>query len=298
MQAAIFNGLYGNQNASAAAYNCPTGNCMWPTFSSLGFCSKCSNVTAETSIVDTYNTSDTIDNIWGLPTLGNLTLRTFWTNGTLAWYSTVIQSSVIQLNQWNLSYNNAIAGFGIIFFSLPANPWIASSNINAFECQLYYCIRTYNATSTNGVTNSIQISSWPSNDTVAIQIPYDGPQTSNASVTSNNIVLKPFGSQRFEQYNQSYVVNINNSMTLSHTFNAMFTMTGVMLINGTGRTLEFNDAAFGDLAELFYSHADPTPIMDSLAISMTNQIRNLPGNNSQVLGTAWKTETYIHVRWW
>jgi hypothetical protein len=30
--------------------DCPTGNCTWPTFTSLGYCSKCGDTTAETSL--------------------------------------------------------------------------------------------------------------------------------------------------------------------------------------------------------------------------------------------------------
>ncbi|MCJ1475698.1 hypothetical protein MMC13_004361 [Lambiella insularis] len=273
MQAAIFNGLYGDQNASAAAYDCPSGNCTWPTFSSLGFCSKCSDVTAGTSMVETINNANSIYNIWQLPTLGNLTQETSRSN--VSSFGSRISTSAIL---------GAVIHLGSV--------------IGAFECQLYYCIRTYNVTSVNGSLYSLQTSSWLSNDSVSTSTPNMVSRPSNVFVASNSIVLKPPSSAPSEQQNQSYIVNMTNSETLAEFFSGLFEFSAIFEIYDTERTLISGGAGIQSIAELFYSYADPTPTVDSLATSKTDQSRNLPGNNNQVVGTAWKTETYIHVRWW
>lgn len=47
MEGAVANGLWGLRLSDPIS--CPTGNCTWPTFSTLGICSSCANVTDETS---------------------------------------------------------------------------------------------------------------------------------------------------------------------------------------------------------------------------------------------------------
>lgn len=46
MEGAVANGLWGLRLSDPIS--CPTGNCTWPIFSTLGICSSCANVTDET----------------------------------------------------------------------------------------------------------------------------------------------------------------------------------------------------------------------------------------------------------
>ena len=59
MQGAFYSGIYG-LGGSILDFGCPSSNCTWDTFTSLGFCSTCRNVTASTRIVKSpYATGNT-----------------------------------------------------------------------------------------------------------------------------------------------------------------------------------------------------------------------------------------------
>lgn len=73
LQGAVYRGIFASANlTSAVDVTCQTGNCTWPDFASLGACSTCHDVTADSIIVDSGNSVE-------VP--GGLTL-TFATQGS------------------------------------------------------------------------------------------------------------------------------------------------------------------------------------------------------------------------
>lgn len=55
MQGGFYNGMYG-LGGSLFDFGCPSGNCTWERFTSLGFCSTCVDVSASTNITRSPNT--------------------------------------------------------------------------------------------------------------------------------------------------------------------------------------------------------------------------------------------------
>lgn len=56
LRGAFYRGLSASTNlTSAVDVTCRTGNCTWPDFASLGVCSTCHNVTADSIVVDSGN---------------------------------------------------------------------------------------------------------------------------------------------------------------------------------------------------------------------------------------------------
>lgn len=51
-EAAIYAGLYSNPSSFDPKPACPTGNCVWPTYGSIGWCSKCQNFTSNAVVRD------------------------------------------------------------------------------------------------------------------------------------------------------------------------------------------------------------------------------------------------------
>lgn len=52
LQGAVYRGIFASANlTSAVDVTCQTGNCTWPVFASLGACSTCHDVTADSIII-------------------------------------------------------------------------------------------------------------------------------------------------------------------------------------------------------------------------------------------------------
>jgi len=52
-----------------------------------------------------------------------------------------------------------------------------------------------------------------------------------------------------------------------------------------------------DITEVLYYRDDLSRIMAEVATSFSTYLRSLPAPNNRAVGTAWKMETFIHVRW-
>jgi len=158
------------------------------------------------------------------------------------------------------------------------------------ECALYFCVKTYNASVVNGVLNSTLVASWTSDtgtptvgaalgstgmdgtQDAVLQAPVDG-------VNGNHTYVIPAGS----------LANLRAwlNVTLQGTMNTSFSK-----VDGT--------IWAKDVIQALNETTDWNGLMSGVALSITSYIRSdasgLPGV-VQVNGTAYKIETYVHVRW-
>ncbi|KAJ5570225.1 uncharacterized protein N7459_009655 [Penicillium hispanicum] len=154
---------------------CPSGNCTWSEFQSLGFCSKCQDVTSSSSLYDcdqwTYNATDSKAQEY------NCYISTgHGENGSLvidyhdsyrgAFIPTGILwalNSIGKSNESFLGVDNAVAAFAHAELESEANTNI--TNLvrglrirNVQECILSVCLKTYNV-SVNSGTPQVNVTS-------------------------------------------------------------------------------------------------------------------------------------------
>jgi hypothetical protein len=144
-----------NQYIQALKTNCGTGNCIWDTFPSLGYCSDCTNVTqhilssCSTEPVDTDPTLGLGSEIYCNYTLPNGQLISDYidpigsnTTSDIPYFS--VNYSTDGIYPSSLAYQNWDKGSTFGFFSVLE---LARSNatqdgaVLALECVLYYCVQ-------------------------------------------------------------------------------------------------------------------------------------------------------------
>jgi hypothetical protein len=150
-QASIFLSAFKPSGASdetlqALNTNCDTGNCEWPTFSSLALCSNTTDMSSQ--VVEGHD---------GNGTLRNLTLP----NGL---YISDIEPGIVSYNGSStlptINYNNwrydPVARFSVMYYHFGGD----GNNYRAAEGVMYWCVQAYHATVKNTVLASEITSTW------------------------------------------------------------------------------------------------------------------------------------------
>ena len=260
MKAAVYDGVFaiGNHADRNIEYDCPTGNCTWPEFSTLAVCSKCEDITS--SVEKSCNNTGCY--MLSLP------------NGpTLTGFGGQINSSVT-----NISANlHEIQASVVKFTSLISKRIEDPNDALAVECAMWYCVQTYSASVENSVISQTALASWR-NDSASLAQSSDlfyNVSSYNLSTSTDSAMFKV-----------SYLAAEALNSFMARTF------TGNGGINTTG------SAFSSDIMQALYNTENLTAMIGNLAISMTNNIRQQNDTvATQSHGIAWKSETYVHVRW-
>ena len=165
------------------------------------------------------------------------------------------------------------------FSSLFSKRMNDSDDVMAWECVLSYCVNTYLASVTNGDIEQKVEQTWLNNSASHSQgsdLIYSPPQ-SIINITANASTFKV----------ASLAAKAMNEF-MSRTF------TGSGGINASGAGSNFSS----DVIHSLYNTQDYSKSIENLATSMTNNIRQQNDSGSSPFeGIAYKTETYVHVRW-
>ena len=260
MKASIYDGVFaiGNDADRNIQHKCPTGNCTWPEFSSLAVCSKCENITS--LVKKACNSSGC--HLLSLP------------NGpTLSGLGGQINATVTNIS----SSLNQIQASVFKFSTLVSKRIEDPNNAYAVECAMYYCVQTYTASVEDSVISQRALKSWR-NDSARLN--------QYSDLIYNVSAFDPNARANLTIFKVSYLAAKALNSFMSETF------TGSGGINNTG------SAFSSDVIQALYNTDNLTARLDNLAVSMSNNIRQ---QNDSVAspshGTAWKGETYVHVRW-
>ena len=159
------------------------------------------------------------------------------------------------------------------FSSLISKTINNTDDTNAWECAMYYCVNEYSSSVTDGAIYQ-QISQTWRNDSAA------------ASVGSDLWYKPPFVNDSTFRVDSLAAKALNEFMST--------TFTGSGGINSTTSGSAFSS----DVIHALYETTNYSHRIENLAISMTNNIRQQKdGSSSPYEGLAYKTETYVKVRW-
>ena len=166
-----------------------------------------------------------------------------------------------------------VAASVVQFSSLISKTMNNTDDTSAWECAMYYCVNEYSASVTDGAIHQ-QISQTWRNDSAA------------ASVDSDLWYRPPFANDSAFQVNSLAAKALNEFMST--------TFTGSGGINST----TLGSAFSSDVIHALYETVNYSHRIENLATSMTNNIRQQnDGSSSPYEGLAYKTETYVKVRW-
>lgn len=165
MTAAIMNGLIDkNVSPSNVSGNCPTGNCTWEIYQSMGVCSNVADVSStitshcrdSTTQLDSGGCNYSVPTIDRYPTVQGTNL----TNADTLWIGAI---NVPYDWVWFPGLNTLVQFF--IIYAPDVGTWVTNdpttdhtSELVALEVNLTLCLHTYNTTMTFGVTTTNLVS--------------------------------------------------------------------------------------------------------------------------------------------
>ncbi|KAL4923316.1 DUF3176 domain-containing protein [Aspergillus undulatus] len=279
---AIYSGIYQNQSPSSNAVlaNCPTGNCTFAPYQSLGFCSRCINITDSLQLSKTplgtmlSEYHYTLPNRFSFTTAENMVYLMNATTGL----------DFIELAAADLPL--------ILNFTAISSAGYGATAISATECALYYCIETYEAIVREGEFSETRTSVSTASNT-----------SSSSMAATENFVLTPDvcyvnGTRCEKPYMNNtedcvYKVNWLSRLAMSNSLSPLLQGKGSLFIsNRPSWKPETLEAVYGTQG----NYTDIASMFESLASSLTLQARSKVCD-ATVTGISWTVQSFVHVRW-
>ena len=289
MKAAFYDGAFIadiSQTSASISPQCPTGNCTFPDYASLGICSQCRNVSSlignrcvnyDASYADPvgYNTKGCI-NQTSLP--NGLFLQKAKRTHYIA-ISASGASHILNTDELD-GYQTSLVNISILVLNTktPNQPDISglqnATGVLAYDCVLSLCAKTYNGRVSLGkFTEDVQNEYYIGNR-------YTAKNSPNTTIPQGHL---PDGSNH----------------TFGISFKAASGLTEIMSkqLNGTGGMASASQLWTTDVINAIFVNGatNVNRTMINIATAMTNNMRRKSG--TPVLGQALTPETYIHVRW-
>jgi hypothetical protein len=308
MLGATLRGIVQPSDPSEMKFTCPSGNCTWEEFVTLGVCSQCFNVTdsfdqacGTTDIKYVSPGSDGNTNSTASVPYCNYTLPNGLQLG-LSHDEMVMQ--ILNSGNWHKSVhfdnNNTLGVLSSIqsFWTSSPSQWdyLNSSmifatvpyEIMAVECGLSLCVQKYNTSVLRGSLTEKLIDTYtdividPEDPDSVIFHPPSSWTNVNENVSSNVFMCSGAASGFREFFDEKFTGQRNSTYSFSFSTNSDFTtlMTGLQLDNFT---------------DLF----------SSIAKSMTDNMRSSPyaellaeeGMTWSARGASYQDRPYVQVRW-
>ncbi|OOQ85978.1 hypothetical protein PEBR_23361 [Penicillium brasilianum] len=278
---AIYSGIFQTQRPSSKSsmMSCPTGNCTFTPYQTLGFCSRCAKIT------DSLNSSKTDSSVmtnYHYSLQNGLELNT-------AYSMPYIMNSTTGLELLKLNVDGAavILNFTAISSAgsgIPPEP-------SATECSLFFCLRGYEAFVREGVFSENLISTDVSSNA-----------TLSGTRATEDFSLTPetchYNGTRYDQPREhsdkcTYNVNWLSRLAMANSLST--------LLKGQGSLFaSYRPDWSSDTIEALYgvngNYTDINSVFESLASSLTINARSHVCE-ATANGTAFTVVSYVHVRW-
>ena len=329
MEAAIIQGLSRDQITVKNQFEvqCSSSNCTWDIFSSLGICGGCTNVTsvlkkklehdASPQWLDFSLTTNGDSEIakdltnYSLPD-GNAIWNMDWTQDE---YVTAMMARTNFIPSNTLSFTNndlLLVSISIInsTFVLEVNGSLSQwpgSDVRATECGLYFCVKQYKSSVTNGVLNE-EVTAQPSLRAPGSWVLLGGTSLAPDSLNSIDTSLRNMRTgdgdgyavrsdlQVMQANNQTNIYNITQVSLdgITSKFGTLFpTKDSAVVLHTSDASLVPETSA---MKSLFLS-TNLSNTFDTIALAMTNELRQSSNPARTILGRTNSSLTVIQVRW-
>lgn len=299
IQAAVYNALFGGvtpTEVSSKLFNCPGGNCTWDPITTLAVCSFCQNISSElryqSYIQDASDDRDPRDHF--TTTSGGLLYN-------LDSYPLYNISIIPRQN--NATFLQFVA---IGRDSTKTGDEGQEIQIYAEECHLQYCVQTRQSQVVNGqIADQLLNSYLAVTDSPAAMNDYEGNFPANISFDPivNKAANSPFNTTLMIgalplTFLETWIQNLF-SITIYYSggiANLTIEPNGFILFNSPVK--QSSDLNYSSTpGKMIYEagFANLTLVMQSIATSMTNELRLTSGNNTY--GAANANEVHVDIRW-
>ncbi|KUL89242.1 hypothetical protein ZTR_03692 [Talaromyces verruculosus] len=273
-----------NRNNISVIPSCSSGNCTFGDYQSLGFCSKCADISSQMIPQGDCDNENDFDSecILRLPPSPyeleiDITLDTT-INATTDW-------DLLELDVTDLP---VIVNFTAL--TSPANKTRIRANARATECTLYFCVATYHSNIDEGRFTEETISTATiTNKTLGID--WDP----NAIYSASPATCVVNGVQKQPPYHDgdgcTYPIRGISGMAMANSLVTPLTGSG----GQTGSRATWTSDTIHVLENMGVPNIEN--VFDSLAKVLTIHARSQKCNGGTANGTAWIYEPYIRVQW-
>jgi hypothetical protein len=279
---------------------CPSGNCTWPAFQTLGVCSSCTNLTDQIgrqALAPEYFEGGGPSNFY-LPNGSNLTTQETLNSDGLTYMNvstTARMYSQTYLTVEDFTFNNmsiAYADRGSLIIDILALRLRGLSNSGdnitvAHECMLQYCVKTISAVQRNGELVETEHDSWTNNGEAARKF-YLGYLQTDPMAWIPLYFLQPPGQERVFRVGHAAQVQMTSWLSgqLSGTASRQPPNAGKFF--GSDQ-IQGIDAAFDQ------DENGLQQVMANVASAMTTALRMNSSDTARGVGLV--SETYISIQW-
>lgn len=280
--------------------SCPSGNCTWPAFQTLGVCSSCTNLTDQVKRlpIDPESFEGGGPSNFYLPNGSNLTTKetihsqglTFMDVSTTAHMYSERYRTVNDFTFNNLSIAYADRGSLIIDLLILRLRGLSNSGDDvtfAQECVLQYCVKNISASQRNGELIETEHDSWTNNSEPARKF-YLGYLQSDATAWIPLYFLQPPGQERVFRVGHAAQVQMTSWLDRQLRGTATRQPPDGGEFFGSDQ-IQGIDAAF-DQDETGLQQA-----MVNVANAMTTALRM--SSNESAEGDMFVSEAYISIQW-
>jgi hypothetical protein len=304
--------------------SCPSGNCTWPAFQSMGMCSQCEDITAKASLqCDNFRTNSTMAGFDSIPCYidigqgdtGKFQVNTrngskfenwiatmnypedlVWSPYTLTRYIDNFTYAGVQNPQSVLAHAKIVLASNNTTGLSPLSDIENTLKVTAVtQCALAICSRTYQVAVTAGISS------------INASLPNYGQIFNNSDSTStqNRLCWRP---DHVDSITVPRIPNISNELWANRSEFAFCPASTYNLVldgQSTRHMLIENTSAIWRQSgsSAFYSHANMPKIsstglravIKNIAASYTKDALN--ASNYTIGGTIITTEVYVRVKW-
>ncbi|KAH6651706.1 hypothetical protein BKA67DRAFT_537566 [Truncatella angustata] len=268
-KASFYDGIMASSILESPAF-CGTANCTWPTFPTLAVCGNCTEATYRDDLCPPEKGCT-----YTMPTGTSITAPSGDSTGYIF---TVVSSE-------NVSSSGSWAYFSK-FDIMSVSKSRASTSVEAYQCALWFCLRSYEVSVTNGQQNTSSTGNWS-------EVEF------SAATSAHN--------DEYHFIDIPAEMNAVPSTRYSVPLESIEVLEGFMASKMTGNSSNIDNRAdySSDWVQAMQnSSADLPTWMIRLTLSITNDVRssgsadpNNRGSQYEYAGTAYIQAPHLQVNW-
>lgn len=327
MQSAILNGLSQPNELITQQVNmkCPSGNCTWAPFSSLGVCSACNDlgIYVEKTFNLPADTRNYVDDLLFLPqSQTTASYAEFRLPNGLRLSNAV--GALLPLKEMMTALGVANASESLTFQDRDTLIWAFSMlrvnvqkpdrkawpdiDVDANECALWYCVQEYRSSVVNGNLSELVTSAPSQRNPKSWQVLVkESPSFTDSwknSLEHSNLRAAAVTTdlQLGTGFNASASAVFSISSTIKKTFDSGNRVLQNRSVSSVVSSMGYGDdgakpAYLPSIIATVYESSDWSARFATLAYSMSNAIRSNGDNDTVVIGQLGKQVVFTHVRW-
>jgi hypothetical protein len=308
---AVLDNAFSSDNGTRdVAANCPTGNCTFPVFNTLGMCSECADITSQITFNGTWTVSlprnmtrqyvryrvpggvpmhQWVD-MWPGGKTYNQTFTVTW--GTWHW---------LQSLGWDRRWNAPLMMSMLRFPYHEDGMEVVKQSPTGMQCGLYPCIKTLNVSVFNGRqsvnvlarwTNMSQLIGFPQNKEGTTFRP---PRLTNLTLDSEN------PPQLLDEFYMNQKAGDFISRVLQNYFNGSYSLVDQRLVAEESLfQIPSERGPYAGRGPFFLNRtSDVASLMENVADALTTYFRREAEQNATLLvrGTAHQSLTFISIQY-